>query len=180
MLRPSYTELMEKLNREQDMDNKITSRYTIVIASAKRARQIIDGASPQTYAPTDRAVSIAIKEMYEGKLHIKSSDEDGAGVLGTFQYGDDEAPGGYQHKLKYTMLRDEKERDEIFDLGMDADEDEFQEDQVYDDAPVYNDKLTKDEYEDFDAEEMDYEDEAEIDELETDEEQEPDLEDDYS
>ena len=44
MLRPSYTELMNLLNEDSDMDNKITSRYSIVIAVAKRARQIIDGA----------------------------------------------------------------------------------------------------------------------------------------
>ena len=70
MLRPSYTELMDSINENKLVDSKITSRYTIVLAAAKRARQIIDGAIPLTYAPTDRAVSIAIKEMSEGKLSI--------------------------------------------------------------------------------------------------------------
>ena len=72
MLRPSYSELMEKLNNQKRVENQITSRYTIVLAVAKRARQIIDGANPLTYAPTDRAVSTAIKELDEGKLIIKA------------------------------------------------------------------------------------------------------------
>jgi DNA-directed RNA polymerase omega subunit len=57
------------------MSSKITSRYTIVLAAAKRARQIIDGANPLTYAPTDCAVSIAVKEMIEGKLLLTVQDE---------------------------------------------------------------------------------------------------------
>ncbi|MCL2202827.1 MAG: DNA-directed RNA polymerase subunit omega [Defluviitaleaceae bacterium] len=75
MLRPSYSELMETINTNELMSSKITSRYTIVLAAAKRARQIIDGANPLTYAPTDRAVSIAVKEMIEGKLLLTVTDE---------------------------------------------------------------------------------------------------------
>ena len=82
MLRPSYSELMECINTNELNESKITSRYTIVLAAAKRARQIIDGAHPLTYAPTDRAVSIAVKEMAEGKLLLKVQED----VLdGTYQ-----------------------------------------------------------------------------------------------
>jgi DNA-directed RNA polymerase subunit omega len=66
---------METINTNELMSSKITSRYTIVLAAAKRARQIIDGAHPLTYAPTDRAVSIAVKEMIEGKLLLTVQDE---------------------------------------------------------------------------------------------------------
>jgi len=66
---------METINTNELMSSKITSRYTIVLAAAKRARQIIDGANPLTYAPTDRAVSIAVKEMIEGKLLLTVQDE---------------------------------------------------------------------------------------------------------
>jgi len=76
MLHPSYAELTDVLNRESNVDNKITSRYTIVIAAAKRARQLIDGAEPQTYVPTDKAVSIAVNEMYAGKITLRAIDED--------------------------------------------------------------------------------------------------------
>ena len=75
MLRPSYSELMDIINENELVDSKITSRYTIVLAAAKRARQITSGANPLTYAPTDRAVSIAVKEMGEGKLTIKIAEE---------------------------------------------------------------------------------------------------------
>ncbi|MCL1877513.1 MAG: DNA-directed RNA polymerase subunit omega, partial [Defluviitaleaceae bacterium] len=71
---PSYSELMETIQEGEKLDSRVTSRYTVVLAAAKRARQITDGANPLTYAPTDRAVSIAVKEMGEGKLRIKIQD----------------------------------------------------------------------------------------------------------
>ena len=71
MLRPSYSELMDAVMQEESLDPRVVSRYTLVLAAAKRARQITDGAAPLTYAPSDRAVSIAVKELHEGKLKIK-------------------------------------------------------------------------------------------------------------
>jgi DNA-directed RNA polymerase subunit omega len=59
MLTPSYSELMETIQEGEKLDSRVTSRYTVVLAAAKRARQITDGANPLTYAPTDCAVSIA-------------------------------------------------------------------------------------------------------------------------
>ena len=41
MLRPSYTDLLDVINQETD-DITLGSRYTIVIAAAKRARQLVD------------------------------------------------------------------------------------------------------------------------------------------
>ena len=71
MLRPSYSELMEILNEDKETDVKINSRYSIVIAAAKRARQIIDGAYyDEQDVMTDKAVSIAINEMLKGKIKI--------------------------------------------------------------------------------------------------------------
>ncbi len=68
MLRPSYTELMNILNEDSDLDNKITSRYSIVIAVAKRARQIIDGAPIYSDVPPDKAVSVAVDEMNRNRI----------------------------------------------------------------------------------------------------------------
>ena len=62
MLRPSYSELMDTIRQSEKLDERVTSRYTVVLAAAKRARQITDGSHPLTYAPTDRAVSIAKKK----------------------------------------------------------------------------------------------------------------------
>jgi DNA-directed RNA polymerase subunit omega len=66
---------MESLNKEKKMNSEITSRYTIVIATAKRARQLIDGCDPMVYASSDRAVSIAVNELAEGMLQITANPE---------------------------------------------------------------------------------------------------------
>ena len=71
MLRPSYSELMDVLNNDTDLDSEITSRYTIVIAASKRARQIINGAPCNTSGvTTDKAVSIAVSEMNRSEIKI--------------------------------------------------------------------------------------------------------------
>ena len=70
MLIPSYSDLMEVIKQNEKLDSRVTSRYTVVLAAARRARQLTDGAHPLTYAPTDRAVSTAVKEMHEGKLRL--------------------------------------------------------------------------------------------------------------
>jgi len=71
MLTPSYSELMDVIKQDGKVDSRVASRYTVVLAAAKRARQLTEGSEPLTYAPTDRAVSIAVKEMSEGKLRVK-------------------------------------------------------------------------------------------------------------
>lgn len=70
MLHPSYSELMTLINSEQHTDSRITSRYTIVLAAAKRSRELIDGSEPLTKVETNKPVSIAVKELIEGRLTI--------------------------------------------------------------------------------------------------------------
>lgn len=70
MLRPSYAELMDVLNKDPNLDDKVTSRYAIVIAASKRARQLIDGAKPLTESEAHKAVSTAVKEMNLGLVTI--------------------------------------------------------------------------------------------------------------
>ena len=44
MIHPSYNELLKTLNEVRDENEpEIDSRYSLVIASAKRARQIVNG-----------------------------------------------------------------------------------------------------------------------------------------
>ena len=43
MLHPSYTELMKVINGDSEEEKVISSRYSIVLATAKRARQLIAG-----------------------------------------------------------------------------------------------------------------------------------------
>lgn len=47
---------------------KVDSRYTLVVAAAKRARQITDGASKLTRCTSDKSVTIAINEINEDKI----------------------------------------------------------------------------------------------------------------
>ena len=72
MLHPSYTDLMEVVNEgvEPGEEPVVNSRYSIVMATAKRARQIIDGKEPLATAKCDKPFSIAVEELYEGQVKI--------------------------------------------------------------------------------------------------------------
>lgn len=73
MLHPSYTELMEKINSEGNNAEEptVNSRYSIVIASSKRAREIIAGADPLVKSKDgEKPLSIAVKELYDAKVKI--------------------------------------------------------------------------------------------------------------
>jgi DNA-directed RNA polymerase subunit omega len=157
MLRPSYNELMEKLNSQHKVDSKITSRYTIVLATAKRARQIIDGAAPLTYAPTDRAVSIAVKELDEGKLIIKSSpheDENSSDWPASYRYykgvaamSNDELREEYKDKYEPDIAEDDDEDDE--DLTDEEKADYTDDDYKDDDSDDDLEKKPKDDDDEF-------------------------------
>ncbi len=70
MLKPSYAELMDVLN-ENSEGKDINSRYTIVIAAAKRARQLIDGDEPMIDKYNDgKPVSTAVQELFENKIQV--------------------------------------------------------------------------------------------------------------
>ena len=72
MIHPSYNELLKTLNEVRDENEpEIDSRYSLVIASAKRARQIIAGDEPMADKVTcPKPLSIAVEELYEGKVKI--------------------------------------------------------------------------------------------------------------
>ncbi len=77
MLHPSYTDLMKVVNNNSENEHPVVnSRYSIVMATAKRARQIIDGAEPLVDDVDNKPLSIAIEELYDGKVKILASDED--------------------------------------------------------------------------------------------------------
>ena len=78
MLHPSYTELMEKINSEEYRGEEpaINSRYSIVIATSKRARELIGGAKPLVDGVEgEKPLSIAVKELYDGKIKILQDEE---------------------------------------------------------------------------------------------------------
>lgn len=74
MLKPSYAQLMDVLNK--DSKENVTSRYSVVIAAAKRARQLIDGDEPMVFGYTeDKPVSTAVAEIEKGKIKIVPAGE---------------------------------------------------------------------------------------------------------
>ena len=77
MLHPSYTDLMKVVNKDvEEGESKIVnSRYSSVMATAKRARQLIAGEFPLGDAKEgDKPLSIAIEELNEGKLKIMAEN----------------------------------------------------------------------------------------------------------
>ena len=78
MLHPSYTDLMRTINSEVEEGDTpvVNSRYSIVLASAKRARQIIAGDEPLVTAKVDKPLSIAVEELNQGKIKILGDDEE--------------------------------------------------------------------------------------------------------
>ena len=59
---------------EEGEEPVISSRYSIVMATAKRARQIIGGEEPLVEIKQDKPLSIAIEELVEGKIKIMPED----------------------------------------------------------------------------------------------------------
>jgi len=58
MIEPSINSLMKRMD----------SRYTLVVATAKRARQLAEGAPKLVECNSDKPVTIAIHEIDEDKI----------------------------------------------------------------------------------------------------------------
>ena len=58
-----------------DLVKKTGSRYTLVIETARRARQIFQGATPLVKTDSNKEVTIAANEIYEGKIGIIKSEK---------------------------------------------------------------------------------------------------------
>lgn len=79
MLHPSYTDLMKVVNSGVEIGEEpvVNSRYSIVLATAKRARQIIAGEEPLVEdAAGKKPFSIAVEELYNGQVRIVGDEED--------------------------------------------------------------------------------------------------------
>ena len=74
MIHPSYQELIATINEGQDP--VVSSRYSLVLATSKRARQIIGGAEPLVKVKKGmKPLSIAVEEMYKGEVTILPESE---------------------------------------------------------------------------------------------------------
>ncbi len=77
MLHPSYSDLMAVVNSEVEPGEQpvVQSRYSIVMATSKRARQIISGVEPLVAGKGKKPLSIAVEELHNSKVKIVG-DED--------------------------------------------------------------------------------------------------------
>ena len=78
MIHPSYTELMKVVNSEVEPGEVpvVNSRYSSVMATSKRARQIIAGEEPLVPAKGRKPLSIAVDELNQGKIKIMGDEKE--------------------------------------------------------------------------------------------------------
>ncbi len=79
MLHPSYADLIKVVNSdvEEGEDPVVSSRYSIVMATSKRARQIIAGDEELVDGKGKKPLSVAVEELNQGKIKILSDETAG-------------------------------------------------------------------------------------------------------
>lgn len=72
MLHPSYSDLMKVVNSEVEHGEApvVSSRYSIVMATSKRARQLIAGEEAMVEGRDKKPLSVAVEELNQGKIKI--------------------------------------------------------------------------------------------------------------
>lgn len=66
MLYPSIDEMM----------NKVDSKYSLVVASARRARALREGSKTDIHAPkSHKYVGVALEEIYEDRILVTRGEE---------------------------------------------------------------------------------------------------------
>ncbi len=80
MIHPSYSELIQAINNNAEEDDNtmmLNSRYSLVLATSKRARQLIAGAEPMVKgAAGKKPISVAIDEFYQGQVKIVADNSE--------------------------------------------------------------------------------------------------------
>lgn len=77
MLHPSYTEIIDTVNSDVEPGEQpvVQSRYSIVIATSKRARQLIAGEEASVPSYGKKPLSVAVEELYKGRVKIMNDEE---------------------------------------------------------------------------------------------------------
>ena len=122
MIHPSYTDLMNAVNKnvEPGEEPVVNSRYSIVLATAKRAKQLINGAPPEIPEEDikcEKPLSIAVQEVYAGKVKIltgNETDEIAAFTEGTLD-DIETAVGDMQQDNVYAPAEENEDSEEITD-----------------------------------------------------------------
>ncbi len=78
MLHPSYSDLMKVVNSEVEPGEApvVNSRYSIVMATSKRARQIIGGKDALVDSRDKKPLSVAVEELNQGRIKILSEEDE--------------------------------------------------------------------------------------------------------
>ena len=79
MLHPSYSDLMKVVNSEVEPGEApvVNSRYSIVMATSKRARQLIAGEKPLiSKASGQKPLSTAVEELNQGQIKILTDEDE--------------------------------------------------------------------------------------------------------
>ena len=78
MLHPSYSDLMKVVNSDVEPGETkvVNSRYSIVMATAKRARQIVNGDEPLVDGDSEKPLSVASEELNQGMIKIIGDEEE--------------------------------------------------------------------------------------------------------
>ncbi|MCM1057535.1 MAG: DNA-directed RNA polymerase subunit omega [Firmicutes bacterium] len=77
MLHPSYSDLMKVVNSEVEQGEApvVNSRYSIVMATSKRARQLIAGEEALVEDKDKKPLSVAIDELNQSQIKILGDEE---------------------------------------------------------------------------------------------------------
>ena len=72
MLHPSYSDLMKVVNSEVEQGESpiVNSRYSIVMATSRRARQLIGVDEAMVESKDKKPLSVAVEELNQGKIKI--------------------------------------------------------------------------------------------------------------
>ena len=118
MLRPTYNDLIESMNRNREEGElEVQSRYSVVIASAKRARQLIDGEEPLIKGEEGKKpLSMAIEEISRNLVNVEKG----------LDYEDE--PIILPEKEEYSSYAIDEDLDEDEDVEEDSEEKDEEED----------------------------------------------------
>lgn len=123
MIHPSYVELMDVVNKSGQTGEApvVNSRYSIVAATAKRARQLIDGGDIYIDGQEGKKpLSIAVNELYSGELKILTEEEAATKDLELIEFRQREA-------ARLQREAEEAEKAKLLELSENEDSEESEE-----------------------------------------------------
>jgi DNA-directed RNA polymerase omega subunit len=152
----------------EELVDRVGSRFTVVVAAAKRAKQIKDGAPPLVNLPTRNALTIALHEIAAGLIQIgdapPEAEEASLAVLGGEEIADLAAP----EVVESLISRGTKDDDEDGGEGGDDDYDSDLDEELADDLDEDAEDEDEDEDEEEDEDDEDDEEDEEEDDVEED------------